>query len=397
MRRTRRSAVLAAPTLLSVLLAAGSGHAAPIIGGTTTAKGDFPSVVMIEVGGGLCTGTIIQPTWVLTAAHCVSPAVLQVPDQASVTSSVVVHVGTVNAASDPGTLVKAKNTYPHPGFNINALGSHDVGLIELATPVTNVPLVPVNLVPGNAPIGVTVKMVGFGTYNVDTTKNPPNFQLDGKERLVEQTSVSCASLGANLTAADDANLLCFSQTAGKGKCEGDSGGPSFATVNGKLLEVGVTSFGDQTCAFFGADTRPDAEKAFLLQHIPALQGCMSDAECQAMQAGDVCYDNRCILMPFSPMGLGTTCATNADCESGVCGAGPDGKKCVEGCSTAAGATACPAGFSCLSTGGTGGACWPAAGGSSGGGCCDAGSDGAPTMLVGMMIVGIAFARRRGDR
>src|SRR5213594_633704 len=93
----------------------------PILGGTPTTVGQYPTVVAIEVGGGLCTGTLVTKDWVLTAAHCVSPAVLGLGSQAQVTASVRVHFNTVNIGTSPGMVVTASDSIPDPLFNINNL------------------------------------------------------------------------------------------------------------------------------------------------------------------------------------------------------------------------------------------------------------------------------------
>jgi len=182
------------------------------------------------------------------------------------------------------------------------------------------------------------------------------------------------------------NLLCFDQTSGKGKCNGDSGGPSFAMINGKLVEVGITSFGDQTCSMFGADTRVDAEKAFITAHVPNLY-CDTDADCQA---DHTCFTNACIVTPFSTGGLGATCTGNTDCDSATCGTSGNDSKCTMTCTPNA-ANACPTGLDCLDDGNGSGYCWPP----ENGGCCDASGRGAPTSVLGIMFVGLVLRRRRG--
>jgi uncharacterized protein (TIGR03382 family) len=184
----------------------------------------------------------------------------------------------------------------------------------------------------------------------------------------------------------DANLLCFSQIDSKGKCRGDSGGPSFAQIDGSLTVVGVTSFGDSQCAQLGADTRTDVEKSFIETNIPNLTRCDGDEDCP----NKTCFDGRCIAPPFGPMGLGTACTAHTDCDSGVCGEGPGGKLCTEAC-TAGAPGACPDGFECLASTGAAGACWPKEEDT---GCCDASGRGAPTMLLGLALAVLVLGRRR---
>lgn len=357
---------------------------AEIIGGTQTTVGQFPTVVAITAGGGICTGTLVDREWILTAAHCVDPEVLGVSSQAQVTSSVRVYYNTVNINTSAGraNMRRAAATFPKPAFNINALGANDIGLIKLAEPIDGITPSPINFEAAKAPVGITVTMVGFGATQVGGGGN-----VGVQFFLTNRTSVSCAGLGGS----SNTNLLCFSQTDSKGKCSGDSGGPSFAMIDGQLTVVGVTSFGDQNCAQFGADTRTDIEKDFILQTAPALNGCKDDSECN----GGICFQNHCMAQPFTGNGLGVDCTSATACESGICLAGPDGMKCSMMCEAGNDGT-CPDGFDCLDAGGGAGACWPSGGGGGddGGGCCDAGGSGAPTALAGFGFVALLLRRRR---
>jgi hypothetical protein len=374
----RRLVVGIALALLSLTgLASAGPFDDPIVGGTPATAGEFPTTVVIEVGDGLCTGTLVTKDWVLTAAHCVTASVVGLSTQQQVTDSIMVHFGTINLNQNAGMTVTAQDSIPDPDFGgVTDLGHNDSGLIHLSSSVTSVTPLKVNFDPTKAPIGVAVTMAGFGATQIGAT-GPV-----GIEYTVMQTSVSCASEGIGT----DANLLCFDQSSGKGKCEGDSGGPSFATIGGKQVEVGITSFGDGSCSQYGADTRTDAEKPFLTAHVPGLE-CQTDQDCDM---GQECFNQDCIITPFQPMGLGSVCTGNSDCESGTCGTGDGGSKCTTEC-TAGAMNACPSGFDCISAGAES-VCWP--NGSSGSGCCDASGAGAPTSLLGFALVGLVIRRKR---
>ncbi len=219
---------LAAATALSLAIAAlallASASAYAIVGGAAAStEGTGRSVVTI-VGsrGNFCSGALIAPGIVLTAAHCVQPGA----------EYKLVEIGTDRQPQ----LQDVKNVAVHPGFNLQAMLAHrataDVALLRLEAqpkgkdPIAiGVPQVP--LAAGSAftisGIGVTIRGQGnsggtIRTADLIATGQPGTLQI----RLVDPLTQGTRS--------------------GLGACTGDSGGPVFENHQNGPAIIGLISW-----------------------------------------------------------------------------------------------------------------------------------------------------------
>jgi len=254
---------------------------APIINGRRCAEGEEPTAfgVLVDALADagrfgtqrihtlICTGTLIAPDVVLLAAHCVDPDVLgegmarisdlkfYVSGQSDMTAlsegrTTVFPADTVAAKSwVANLLLDMKATVAGPNeFN-------DVALLFLETALDVQPEVVVAADEAAQVVkGATVAIVGWGQQTITQPWQQPPAGTVGRK--------VCA--GSFINEMNRWEMQIGGGTQTSRKCHGDSGGPTFLTVNtpwtSKRRVVGITShaYDETDCNKGGVDTRVDA-------------------------------------------------------------------------------------------------------------------------------------------
>ncbi len=212
--------------LVCLVTAAASAGNAPIIGGTADA-GD-PAVVQIYAYPAdkstlyTCTGTVVSPTAIVTAAHCL--------DHESTYIYGVYFEADANAYMGQISLVESHlaavaSVHIHPMYSTASPFLADIGVLILAAPTTVAPLAFSRVQPDDSLVNAPVTIVGYGQTTSGTFQN---------------ARFSAATVVAGIDAGTDTILVGDSTHH---TCVGDSGGP--VLQNNVIL--GVDSYGPSGC------------------------------------------------------------------------------------------------------------------------------------------------------
>jgi secreted trypsin-like serine protease len=225
----------AAPAHAAVSAIDGAGSAR-IVGGDEASTTTTPWVVALTTSNGtfFCGGTLVAPTKVVTAAHCVTTPMFNSGVAAKAPSSLRVVAGRTDLRTDDGINARVSSVWFDPKFHDVGSG-HDVAVLTLArtVPYRTLPLVAANDTSGYAP-GVPATVLGWGRL-AEGAGPSPTLQSVQVPVVADRT---CAAEESDF----DANaMVCAGYPqGGRDACAGDSGGPM--VVDGRL--VGVVSWGD---------------------------------------------------------------------------------------------------------------------------------------------------------
>ncbi|MFC9267141.1 S1 family serine peptidase [Streptomyces zhihengii] len=240
----RLSALIAAVIASPLVVAAPAAADSVVIGGYEVSAESSPWVVALSSrdrfgaarAGQFCGGVVVSPTTVMTAAHCLSPAVLG--KDVRLVRDLRVVSGRADLEGEGGQEVAVRSSWIPPEYDPEA-NSPDMALLTLSQALPASRVLPVARAGDEAYTpGTEAVVYGWG----DTTGAGGYASKLRAARVSVLPDENCATAypGGADGRYTPATMLCAGDAAGgHDACQGDSGGPLVA--GGRL--IGLVSWG----------------------------------------------------------------------------------------------------------------------------------------------------------
>jgi secreted trypsin-like serine protease len=199
-----------------------------VVGGTSVQGGRYAFAVAVgDARGADCGGTLIAPSVVLTAAHCVAKS-------AGEPAKLRVGVGSPTISGEPALHVTA--VYLHPLFRAQTM-HYDAALLFLEHPVTGVRTI---AMAETSPLaGAVVSAAGWGETSEGASSLPDRL----RSVVLEVATKRACGRGNRIPGGYFSSSMMCAGNPGRDTCAGDSGGPLVSMSSGHAVLVGITSFG----------------------------------------------------------------------------------------------------------------------------------------------------------
>ncbi|MEU1513679.1 serine protease [Streptomyces sp. NPDC005811] len=243
-RALARPVALAATAVAIPLLSAAPAASDVVLGGYPVEAAQSPWTVALSSrdrfgrmrSGQFCGGVVMDPTTVLTAAHCMAEDVLGAPPDRARDLKVI--TGRTDLYTDEGREIAVRETWVNPAYD-SGTNAGDFAVLTLAEPLPRASAIAL-AGPGDTAYRPGTEAVitgwgdttGFGAYPRRLRASHVHVLADALCERAYPGSADGKYLSTSMVCAGD-------ERGGRDACQGDSGGPLVA--QGRL--IGLVSWG----------------------------------------------------------------------------------------------------------------------------------------------------------